>query len=132
MNPVVHFEMPADDMKRMVRFYEKAFGWEANQLGEDMGNYVVVLTSETNKSNMPKKPGRINGGFFKKNKKAKHPSVVIAVDNINKHIKIVEEAGGKVLGKPMNIPGIGSYVQFIDTEGNQASMIQPIMDKREV
>jgi len=30
MNPVVHFEMPATDRKRMAGFYSKAFGWQAN------------------------------------------------------------------------------------------------------
>lgn len=33
--------------------------------------------------------------------------------------------GGKVLGKPMQIPGIGRYVSFFDTEGNRVSMLQP-------
>lgn len=36
MNPVVHFEMPYDNRKRMVEFYEKAFGWQTNMLGEEM------------------------------------------------------------------------------------------------
>jgi uncharacterized protein len=37
----------------------------------------------------------------------------------------VEKSGGKVLGEPMNIPGIGLYVSFFDTEGNRVGMIQP-------
>lgn len=40
MNPVVHFEMPAEDRKRMADFYTKVFGWKIQELGEDMGNYV--------------------------------------------------------------------------------------------
>ena len=38
MNPVVHFEMPAVDSQRMSDFYSKAFGWETQMLGEEMGN----------------------------------------------------------------------------------------------
>jgi predicted enzyme related to lactoylglutathione lyase len=38
----------------------------------------------------------------------------------------VEKSGGKVLGEPVDIPGIGMYVSFLDTEGNRAGMIQPI------
>jgi predicted enzyme related to lactoylglutathione lyase len=45
-------------------------------------------------------------------------------------MKIVEEAGGKVLGDPWDIPGVGAYVCFLDTEGNQVSMIQPLPMKR--
>ena len=47
MNPVVHFEMPAEDRKRMAGFYTNVFGWKIRQLGPEMGNYMVVSTSET-------------------------------------------------------------------------------------
>ena len=128
MNPVVHFEMPYEKKDRMAKFYEKSFGWKPQMLGAEMGNYVVVTTSEMDKkTNYPKKPGRINGGFFQKtgDKPEQSPSIVIAVDDIKEHIKIVEKAGGKVLGEPSDIPGVGKYVSFIDTEGNRVSMIQP-------
>lgn len=129
MNPVVHFEMPAENTLRMMEFYKKSFGWEMNQLGADMGNYVVVMTSESTE-NGPKKPGMINGGFYQKSKSSlQSPSFVIAVDDINAHLKVVEKAGGKILGHPVQIPNVGWYVSFTDTEGNQLSMLQPIMKK---
>ncbi len=127
MNPVVHFEMPANQKDRMIEFYKKAFGWEANVLGPEMGDYVVVMTTETDdKTNRPTTPGAINGGFYQKtaDMPLQHPSVVIAVDDINKHMKIVKDAGGKVLGEPMDIPGVGLYVSIEDTEGNRVSMLQ--------
>jgi predicted enzyme related to lactoylglutathione lyase len=125
MNPVVHFEMPAENRKRMSEFYTKAFGWETNQLGEDMGNYVVAMTTESDKTG-PKKKGIINGGFYQKmdDPNMNHPSFVISVDNIIEHMKIVKDAGGKILGEPMDIPGVGKFVSFIDTEGNRVSMLQ--------
>ena len=46
MNPVVHFEMPAKDRKRMADFYTRVFGWRTQMLGPEMGNYVVVTTTE--------------------------------------------------------------------------------------
>jgi predicted enzyme related to lactoylglutathione lyase len=127
MNPVVHFEMPYDNRVRMVKFYESAFGWQTQMLGEDMGNYVLATTTDTGESG-PKRPGAINGGFFPKKPDwpAQYPSVVIAVDNVKESIKKVIDAGGKVLGEPMEIPGVGQYVSFIDTEGNRVSMLQPI------
>jgi predicted enzyme related to lactoylglutathione lyase len=126
MNPVVHFEMPAEDRKRMADFYTKVFGWKTEQLGEDMGNYVLATTTDSDEKG-PKKPGAINGGFFQKtdDKPAQYPSVVIAVENIREHMKNVERAGGKVLGEPWDIPGVGLYVSFLDTEGNRVGMIQP-------
>ena len=127
MDPVVHFEMPAKDRKRMARFYTKAFGWKTQETGKDMGNYVVVTTTATGKGGGPKKPGAINGGFYQKTRSmpAQYPSVVIAVKDIRKSMLAVKKAGGKVQGEPMDIPGIGPYVSFIDTEGNRISMLQP-------
>ena len=126
MNPVVHFEMPAEDRKRMAEFYTKVFGWKTEQLGEDMGNYVLAITTDSDEKG-PKKPGAINGGFFQKTNDmpAQYPSVVIAVENVKEHTKNLENAGGKVLGEPMDIPGIGLYVSFLDSEGNRVGMIQP-------
>ncbi len=63
MSPVVHFEMPAQDRKRMANFYTRVFGWQAQQLGPEMGNYVIVTTTELGEYRFPKEPGRINGAF---------------------------------------------------------------------
>ena len=127
MNPVVHFEMPATDKKRMASFYGKAFGWQTRMLGPEMNDYVLVTTTEGDASGHPTEPGRINGGFYKKSTDmpAQYPSVVIAVDDIQKAMQRVAEAGGRVLGEPMEIPGYGLYVSFFDTEGNRVSMMQP-------
>ena len=131
MDPVVHFEMPYDDRTRMTQFYQSAFGWQMQMLGEDMGNYVVATTTETGDDG-PKRPGSINGGFFPKKADwpAQHPSVVIAVDDIKASMTGVTRAGGKVLGEPMEIPGVGQYVSFIDSEGNRVSMLQPLPRNR--
>ena len=126
MNPVVHFEMPYDDQARVARFYEKAFGWKTQTLGEEMGNYVTAATTDIGLSG-PVHPGAINGGFYprKPDWPAQYPSVVIAVDDIQAAMKQVVNAGGVVLGEPMEIPGIGHYVSFTDSEHNRVSMLQP-------
>ena len=128
MNPVVHFEMPYENKSRLTDFYSKAFGWQLQAFGEDMGNYVLATTTESDTGGRPAKPGAINGGFFEKKPDwpAQHPSVVIAVDDIAAAMAQVRKAGGTVLGEPMNIPGVGAYVSFTDTEGNRVSMLQPI------
>ncbi len=127
MNPVVHFEMPYENRERLVEFYAQAFGWQMQKLGKDMGDYVTAVTTETDDDRMVKTPGTINGGFYPKKPDwpAQYPSVVIAVDDIKKAMKGVLDAGGKVLGEPMEISGIGLYISFFDTEGNRVSMLQP-------
>ena len=127
MNPVVHFEMPAEDRKRMAGFYTKVFGWQTKMLGPEMGDYVVVATTESDEDG-PRQKNAINGGFYPKKPDwpAQYPSVVISVDDIRESMKKVTDAGGNVLGEPMEIPGVGTYVSFFDTEGNRVSMLQAL------
>lgn len=130
MNPVVHFEMPADDRTRMANFYTNVFGWQTQLLGEEMGNYVIASTGENDEHGRPKMPGTINGGFFprKEDWPAQYPSIVIAVEDIHEAMDKITESGGTVLGEPMEIPGFGFYVSFYDTEGNRVSIICPTMN----
>src|SRR5690606_2250294 len=131
MNPVVHFELPVEDRDRASDFYSTVFGWDANKLGPEMGNYTIVKTAETDEKGWPTQKGIINGGLFQKSEKNNLPSVVIAVEDIQEAMKAVEEAGGKVLGgdfgngEPDDIPGVGLYAAIIDTEGNRVGVLQP-------
>lgn len=127
MNPVVHFEMPADDSKRMADFYTAAFGWQTQELGPEMGGYVMVTTTETDDNGLPQQPGAINGGFYKKTEEipAQHPSLVIQVDDLEEAIQKVKQAGGHIVNEPDDIPGVGRFVYLADTEGNVVGMLQP-------
>jgi uncharacterized protein len=111
----------------MATLYGSAFGWHTQMLGEDMGQYVLAMTTETD-ANDPKTPGAIHGGFFPRrtNRPGQHPSIVIAVDNIQDAVRNVTDAGGTVLGEAMEIPGVGQYVSFTDSEGNRVSLLQPL------
>lgn len=126
MYSVVHFEMPYENDERVMKFYATVFGWQMQKLGEDMGSYVLATTAVKDV-----KPdayrGAINGGFFPKKPDwpDQYPSIVIAIDDISNMMKKIDEEGGKVLGEPMEIPGVGLYVSFNDTEGNRVSILQP-------
>ena len=120
MNPVVHFEMPYEDGERIAKFYTKAFGWKMQTMGSEMGNYVLAATAETDEKGMVKTPGTINGGFFPKTPEGPaNPSVVFAVRDIKSALKNTSDAGAKVMGEPVPIPGVGQYVSFTDSEGNR-------------
>jgi predicted enzyme related to lactoylglutathione lyase len=47
------------------------------------------------------------------------------VDDIDDAARKVKHAGGKVLGEPVEIPGIGKYVSITDTEGNRVALLKP-------
>lgn len=126
-HPVIHFEMPYQDSERLSKFYRDTFGWDMHNLGAQMGDYVMATTTDIDDNNMITVPGTINGGFFPAAAGAPTaPSVVISVDDIHATIKKINETGGNVLGEPMDIPGIGTYVNFMDTEGNRVSILQPV------
>jgi predicted enzyme related to lactoylglutathione lyase len=131
MDPVVHFEFPYDNRERIIAFYQSAFGWQLKAMGEDMGNYVLATTADPASRNAPPEAvkGAINGGFYQRNPDwpAQVPSVVIAVQDIKASMDKVKKAGGEVLGDPMEIPGVGQYVSFFDTEKNRVSLLQPKM-----
>jgi predicted enzyme related to lactoylglutathione lyase len=125
-NPVVHFEMPYEDEARLTLFYQRAFGWVMQSTGPQMGDYVAAQTAPTDENRMVTSPGTINGGFYPRDPESPHyPSVVIAVDDIGAAMRDVTDAGGTVLGEPVEIPGIGRYVSFTDTEGNRVSLLHP-------
>jgi len=134
MNPVVHFEMPYENRERMKKFYESAFGWKMQQMGSEMGNYVVAVTGKSDKeSGRPTEPGYINGGFYQKTADARShaPSFVIAVDDIRAAMEQVKKSGGTVVGsknkpgEPDDIPGVGLWISFLDSEGNRVSLLEP-------
>jgi len=122
-NRIVHFEIEATDRDRAARFYSQAFGWQMQQMGEEMGNYVVVTTGD------PKEPGGINGGIYTPQgggaKELNAYSCVVGVDNIDQAMNSVKSAGGQVLGGKMDIPGVGTFARCKDTEGNLFTMLQP-------
>ena len=107
MDPVVHFELPAEDRDRMAVFYSTVFGWQTQPLGPEMGNYTVVTTTPTESDGRPTARGEINGGFYlKTDDPSSHaPSVVIAVDDIAKSVADVETAGGQILASPPRFRG---------------------------
>ncbi len=127
-NPVVHFEMPYKDAERVAKFYKTAFGWGMNNMGKQMGDYIIAETAETGADHMVKNPGTINGGFYSLSDapQSKEPSVIISVKDIEQAMEDIKKAGGKLIqDKPMEIPGIGLYISLKDTEGNRVGVLQP-------
>lgn len=94
------------------------------QMGPDMGEYVVVITGDATE------PGGINGGIFTTppgaTKELNAYSCVVGVENIDQSMDKVKAAGGELLGEKMDIPTVGTFVRCRDTEGNIFTMLQPL------
>ena len=115
MGKVVHFEIPYDDKDRASKFYSEIFGWKLLDIPQT--DYIIALAAKTDKKNMVKEKGAINGGLFQRNDSAKQPMIVIGVKSIDETIQKVTAAGGKVVTPKQPIPN-GSYARISDSEGN--------------
>jgi predicted enzyme related to lactoylglutathione lyase len=116
MDRVVHFEIPADDIARAKEFYGATFGWELND-AEGM-DYTIVRTSPVDERQMPTEPGAINGGMMQRTAETPNPVLTINVDSIDDALKRVDAGGGTSVRPRTEIPGMGAFAYFKDTEGN--------------
>jgi uncharacterized protein len=122
MDPVVHFEIRADDVKRASGFYKKAFGWTAQEF-QGMG-YWMLGTTDADENGAPKNPGAINGGMAKKEGSLKNNVIVISVKDIDKSLEKVEKLGGKTVQKKAPVGDMGFTAYFKDSEGNVLGLWQ--------
>ena len=117
MPKVIHFEIPAENTKRAIRFYEKALGWKFNQYGGKEMDYWLVTAGED-------KEVGINGAILKKGES--HPATVntVSVTSFEDTVKRIKAAGGKVLGPKTAVPNVGYMAYCKDTEGNIFGIMQ--------
>ncbi len=109
-NSIVHFEIPADDVPRAKKFYQKALGWKISDPWKM--NYFLVETKEKGEEG-------INGGLLARKNPGQPFMNYIAVDSIDAFCKKVVKAGGAIaLPKTEIAPGMGWIAAFQDTEGN--------------
>lgn len=114
---IVHFEIPFDDGERARGFYREAFGWNLMEMPEM--SYTIASTGPTSEQGMPTEPGFINGGMFDRAEAApKSPVITVDVASINAALEKIEKLGGAKLVGRTEIPDMGFYAYFTDTEGN--------------
>jgi len=116
MDKIVHFEIPTDDMARAKKFYSSNFGWQLMDMGGM--DYTIVMTTEVDEQQMPKEPGAINGGMMKRASDTPSPVITINVGSVEDALTRIESSGGSVVRPKTEIPGMGAFAYFIDTEGN--------------
>ncbi len=127
MDSVVHFEIPADDIKRAQKFYKDVFGWEISKMDSPDAKmeYFMALTTEIDKkSRMPTKPGAINGGMMKRMVPGEQPVIVMDVKNLDDSLKKAQKKGAVVVMPKMTIADMGLYARIRDPEGNVVGVWQ--------
>lgn len=115
MPRVIHFEIPAEDPEKIVKFYSEVFGWNIKRWGEE--DYWLVDTG-------PKSEPGISGGIYRKDWMTVTTNTV-PVDDVEAYLEKVKAAGGKVAREPMDIPQVGRLAYFTDPEGTLMGIIKP-------
>lgn len=119
MAKVVHFEVPVDDLDRAKAFYGTVFGWDISTFPMAGGDdYTGATTTPVDESQMPIEPGSINGALVARATDRPSTVITLGVEAIDAALAQVEAAGGSTLIPRAEIPGMGAYAYFTDSEGN--------------
>jgi len=90
---VIHFEIPANDVEKLKKFYSKVFGWKIEKTPGPM-EYWLIETVPVDKNMMPLRPG-VNGGMFKKDNPELKFVNYFSVESIDDYIQKIKALGGK-------------------------------------
>lgn len=131
MDPIVHFEIPVNDLEKARKFYGESFGWDLQDWPMPDGSvYIGVRTTPVDeKTRQPLKVGAINGGIMQKNDKATMPVLAVNVGSIDQKVKQVEKAGGKVVMPKIEMMGMGFYAYVADSEGTVIGLWEDAVKK---
>jgi hypothetical protein len=108
-NPIVHWELMVSDLPRALAFYRRVFDWSFDESGE----YVMIRTGGATEGGMMARPGPAPASL----------NTYFAVDDIDRTLREVVEAGGVVLVPRTEIPP-GWFAMFADPDGIPVGILQ--------
>lgn len=119
---VTWFELPADDTARAGTFYSDVFNWETSDMG---GGSLYAQTAPSDENSVPLEPGVLNGDISPRSEAFDRPLIVITVEDIDKKLERVKEAGGSVVLPRTDIAEMNiAWAIIADTEGNKVGVLQ--------
>lgn len=116
MPRVTHFEIPADNPERAIRFYGDVFGWKFQKWEGPLEYWLVQTGAE--------EPG-IDGGLMRRGNPVASVVNTIEVRKLNDVLGVIEQKGGKTVVPKTPIPGVGYFAYFHDPEGNMFGVMEP-------
>ena len=110
-----HIEIPADDPARATRFYGELFGWSFSPEIPGFEGYHMFSTP-VGEEGMAGAIGKRGGLAPEKVRTYVH------VDSIDDTLAKVPGLGGAVVEPRSEVPGMGWYAVFTDSEGNELAL----------
>jgi hypothetical protein len=121
MPTIQHFEIPADDVERAIKFYKGVFDWTMQKLGNPQDPSKDYWFFDTKDENGNK---GIGGGLMKRQAPEHTVTNYITVRSVDDYASKIEEAGGKVIMPKTEIPDMGFIIVFLDTENNMFGLYE--------
>lgn len=114
-NPVVHFEIMGSQGDKLRSFYGDLFGWQFNVM-EGM-DYGLVD---------PQDGVGIGGGIGADPNATASVTIYIAVDDPQAYLDRVASMGGEITQPVTEIPGVVTFAQFKDPQGNIVGLVKAV------
>jgi predicted enzyme related to lactoylglutathione lyase len=122
---VVHFEIPARDVKKLREFYSDLFGWKIDKAQGQMGmEYWMVGTVPVDEQMRLLRPG-VNGGMYKKERRDAGTINYVSVESVDDYIGKIKALGGKIVVPKQEVTNIGWTAIARDPEGNEFGIFRP-------
>lgn len=112
-NQVVWHDLITPDVQEAKTFYGSVFGWTFKDFKVGGKNYVIISHQDQYIGGMIEMPSSESSIWI----------ASVSIEDIDAHIKRTVENGGKVLLKPVTIPGRGKQVILEGTQGEKFSLI---------
>jgi uncharacterized protein len=126
-NPVVHFELYADEPERLAKFYGSLFDWKIEKTDAAAGvDYRMVRTVDTDDQGRPTgSTAGINGGIAKRPPGFTGQVVnYVGVDSLDGALERAQKLGAKVSRGRSAVPSMGWFAILSDPEGNPFALWQ--------
>jgi uncharacterized protein len=120
---IIHFEIPANDVAKLQKFYSDLFGWKITKL-PGMEYYSIETVPMDDKGNL-QGPG-VNGGLYKRDMPQQQPLNYIYVESVDEYSKKVAALGGQIIMQKTEISKMGWFALAKDPEGNVFGIFETI------
>ena len=114
--PIVHYEIPANDVEKLRKFYEECFGWKFSNANMPGAEYWMFSTGKSS----------LGGGIYKKQDANERPKNYVHVESVDAAVVTFQQAGGSIVVQKQDVPGVGFIAVGLDPEGNMVGLYQPL------
>jgi predicted enzyme related to lactoylglutathione lyase len=113
LHTICHFEIPADDLALLEKFYGDLFGWTFERM-EGPVEYSLIKTGEDT----------LGGGMMTRQMPEQSPVNYVLVESVDDSTAQAEKLGATVIVPRTAVPGMGWFAVLMDPQRNPFGLWQ--------